>query len=120
MSIDDIGDVKPGQLYTKDGKDVWEVASYFDRPSLTLKNIRTGETETGGVGCLNFKPFKKLVPVNKASNEKEIPMPGGFPVGTKLVEIKYGAYEVVIPLDDNIYVGSTMEEALQVARDRSR
>jgi hypothetical protein len=53
---------KPGELYTTTGDDVWEVVSFFAIPSVTLKNIQTGETLTGGVGCLNFKDFRRLVP----------------------------------------------------------
>jgi len=53
--------LEPGALYTSDGKDVWEVESFFEMPSVTLKNLRTGEKMTGGVGCLNFTPFVPLI-----------------------------------------------------------
>jgi len=53
--------LEAGALYTSDGKDVWEVESFFEMPSVTLKNLRTGERMTGGVGCLNFTPFVPLI-----------------------------------------------------------
>jgi hypothetical protein len=61
MSINFVTGMKAGDLYTTDGEDVWEVVGYFDCPSVTLKNLRTGEEMTGGVGCLNFDPFVRLV-----------------------------------------------------------
>ena len=54
--------LEAGALYTSDGKDVWEVESFFEMPSVTLKNLRTGQRMTGGVGCLNFTPFVPLLP----------------------------------------------------------
>ena len=52
--------LEAGALYTSDGKDVWEVESFFEMPSVTLKNLRTGQRMTGGVGCPNFTPFVPL------------------------------------------------------------
>lgn len=63
--------LEAGALYTSDGKDVWEVESFFEMPSVTLKNLRTGERMTGGVGCLNFTPFVPLVPEGPSKEELE-------------------------------------------------
>ncbi len=117
VSIDHIEDVEAGQLYTQNGNDVWEVKSYFSRPSLILKNLQTGEEMNGGIGCLNFRRFERLVPKNKI--RKKIEMPGGFPLGTELQEVGDNEYEVVIPGDCNVYEGKTIEEALESARSRA-
>ena len=50
-----------GKLYTMNGEDVWRLISYCEHPTATLKNIETKERIGGAVGCLNLKPFKKLV-----------------------------------------------------------
>jgi len=60
--IDSTRNLEPGKLFTTGGKDVWEVDSFCTLPTVTLKNIRTGETTGGGVGCLNLKDFVPLIP----------------------------------------------------------
>lgn len=57
--------VKPGDLYTKNGKDVWEVVSTCDYPTIQLRDLHTGATTGGGVGCLNVREFVRLVPADK-------------------------------------------------------
>jgi hypothetical protein len=57
--------VESGDLYTRDGKDVWEVFTYCELPTITMKNIRTGELVGGAVGCRLMAPFEKLFTANK-------------------------------------------------------
>lgn len=63
--ISNLNDLLPGQLYTTDGKDAWVLEGYFSGPSLTLKNLVTGEKMNGGLGCPNFEPFSKLIKEEK-------------------------------------------------------
>lgn len=60
--IDHLEDMEPGALFTQDGKDVWEVLYFYTLPTITLRNIRTSETISGAIGCLNLKPFVPLKP----------------------------------------------------------
>lgn len=57
MDEDDVG-----CYYTTNGEDVWQLISYCREPTATMKNLRTEERVGGAVGCLNLKPFIKLVP----------------------------------------------------------
>jgi len=120
VSIDNIDGVEPGQLYTKNGKDVWEVKSYFSRPSLILKNLHTGEEMNGGVGCLNFKSFEKLVPAKALVNHApmELEFAYGLPDGTTVQYVDDGEWEVRIPGDHAVYCGLTKEQAIKHAKDR--
>ncbi len=58
--ITSVAGLEPGDLFTTDGKDVWELVSFCEVPTATLKNLRTGETTGGGVGCLNLSKFLRL------------------------------------------------------------
>lgn len=62
MSINSLDGVAPGDLYTKDGKDVWIVETYCEHPTITMKNLATGQKQGGAVGSLIVKSFVKLVP----------------------------------------------------------
>jgi len=53
--------IKPHDLYTKDGSDVWRVVSLCEQPTIRLKNIETEETVGGAVGCLLLSGFQRLV-----------------------------------------------------------
>ena len=57
--------VEPGDLYTRDGKDAWEVFTYCELPTITMKNLRTGELVGGAVGCRLMAPFEKLFTANE-------------------------------------------------------
>ena len=59
--IASLNGVEIGQFYTTDGKDIWEVESYCESPTITLKNVKTEARCGGGVGCLNLSKFQKLV-----------------------------------------------------------
>lgn len=59
--INSVAGLKPGQLFTRFDDEVWEVTSLFACPSVTLKNLRTGDVIEGGIGCLNFEYFTPLV-----------------------------------------------------------
>lgn len=50
-----------GKFYTTDGKDIWRLISYCEYPTATMENVETKERINGAVGCLNLKPFKRLV-----------------------------------------------------------
>ncbi|MCF7853608.1 MAG: hypothetical protein K9N51_02330 [Candidatus Pacebacteria bacterium] len=60
--INSVHDLDVGDLYTTDGKDVWEVKTFIDRPSVTLQNVRTGEERGGAVGCRLLADFIRLRP----------------------------------------------------------
>ena len=60
--IHHLGGVDCNDLYTTDGKDVWRVISMCERPTITLKNVETGEETGGAVGCPNVAEFKRLIP----------------------------------------------------------
>lgn len=60
--IDSLANIQPGDLYTTNGRDVWEVESFFTMPSITLKNLRTGEKTTAGIGALNLQIYVPLKP----------------------------------------------------------
>ena len=62
--------VEPGDLYTRDGKDVWEVFSYCELPTIKMKNLRTGEFVEGAVGCRLMSPFEKLFTANELSGSQ--------------------------------------------------
>lgn len=52
MSIRITSSLRPGDLFTTDGKDVWELESFYDLPSFTMHNLRTGQRENFGQGGL--------------------------------------------------------------------
>lgn len=49
------------KLYTTNGKDVWKVTSYCKHPTVSLKNLETGQEIGGAIHSLNIRPFKELV-----------------------------------------------------------
>lgn len=51
-----------GQLFTRNGEDVYELISYCDRPSVKLKDIRTGEVIHVPVGTPRSEEFIRLLP----------------------------------------------------------
>lgn len=58
-----------GQLYTSgEYNDVWEVESFCAQPTVTLKNLRTGERRGGAVGSPIVRDFTRLVPEPKLEN----------------------------------------------------
>jgi hypothetical protein len=60
--IQSVHNLTPGDLFTTDGRDVWEIVSFCEHPTVTLKNVRTGETTYGAVGCRNLANFVPLRP----------------------------------------------------------
>jgi len=60
--INSLHGLNPGDLFTTDGRDVWELVSFCELPTATVKNLRTGEVRDGAVGCLNLAPFVQLKP----------------------------------------------------------
>ena len=54
--------LRPGDLFSKERGDVWEVVSYFDIPSFTMKNLRTGEQENFGQGSNMADRYQRLIP----------------------------------------------------------
>ena len=69
--INTVEGMKPKDLFTSDGKDVWEVESFCGLPTVTLKNLRTGKKISGAVGCLNLKDFVPLVPGAPLTKKEE-------------------------------------------------
>ena len=62
--------VELGDLYTRDGKDAWEVLSFCELPTITMKNLRTGELVEGAVGCRLMEPFEKLFTANELRSSR--------------------------------------------------
>lgn len=60
--IHTLAGIRPGDLYTTDGQDVWRVQSLCERPTVTLVNVESGERTGGAVGSLNVSDFRRLVP----------------------------------------------------------
>ena len=56
----DVNDVS--SYYTTDGEDIWRLVAYCQEPTATMENVETNERVGGAVGCLNLKPFVKLIP----------------------------------------------------------
>jgi len=69
--ISSVHSLTPGDLYTTDGKDVWEIESFCEHPTVTLKNVRTGERIGGAVGCRNVADFVPLKPTEPLSSNAE-------------------------------------------------
>lgn len=67
MNGDDVG-----CYYTTNGEDIWRLISYCREPTATMENIRTEERVGGAVGCLNLKPFIKLVPEKEPKEAKDV------------------------------------------------
>lgn len=55
MNGDDVG-----KLFTIDGSDAWRCISYCEYPTITFKNLETGQLQGGAIGCLNVRNFKPL------------------------------------------------------------
>lgn len=64
MSIRMTLSLRPGDLFTTDGKDVWELESFYDLPSFTMHNLRTGQRENFGQGGLMADRYVALAPVD--------------------------------------------------------
>lgn len=54
--------IKPGDLYTTNGDDVWRVKFMCEEPTITLENVETKQQIGGAVGCTNVSDFVKLEP----------------------------------------------------------
>lgn len=60
--IRNLDGVKPGDLYTKDGTDVWRVESCCELPTITLKREGVDQRDGGAVGSPNVSEFIRLIP----------------------------------------------------------
>ena len=69
--ISRIEGVELGDLYTRDGKDAWEVLHFCEQPTITMKNLRTGELVGGAVGCRLMAPFEKLFTANQLRGSEQ-------------------------------------------------
>lgn len=66
MAIDNgnVRGLKPGDLFTKDGEDVWEVMALYIEPSLIMRNVRDhDQTEHFAIGGTMADSYTQLVPV---------------------------------------------------------
>ena len=54
-------DLEIGALFTRDGKDIWELIAYNEEPTCKLRNLRTDDTEQFGIGGLTSQEFKRVV-----------------------------------------------------------
>ena len=53
-------DLKKEAYFTTNGKDVWELESYYLVPSCTMVNLKTGDRMNFGMGALTAASFKKI------------------------------------------------------------
>lgn len=58
--IGSLDGIEPSDLFTQDDGSVWRVVSFCERPTITLRNLETGETVSGAVGCRLLEPFRWL------------------------------------------------------------
>ena len=65
MTINTTHDLMPGDLFTKDGKDVWEVVAIRQVPSVVLKNLRDNIEEDFCLGGTMAKSYVRLLPESK-------------------------------------------------------
>lgn len=63
-------DLGLNNLFTKDGTDVWGVESFCLGPTVTLKNLKTGEKERFGIGGGTSNSFKKIFDYGEWEKEK--------------------------------------------------
>lgn len=68
MNIEDVGKYYI-RVDREDGfeiSDPWQMISYCESPTATLRNVRTFETVSGAIGCLNLQPFVRLMTLEEA------------------------------------------------------
>ena len=53
-------DLKPFAFFTTNGKDVWELGTFIMEPSCELKNLKTGNVESFGMGGLTAQRFHRI------------------------------------------------------------
>ena len=60
-----------GHYFIKDDEsdEIYQQIAYTDKPTVMLKNVRTGKQITGVVGCHNFKDFKLLMTKEEFEDE---------------------------------------------------
>ena len=51
---------KPGDFFTTDGNDIWELMHYAMQPSCSMKNLKTGEVESFAMGGITAEGFHRL------------------------------------------------------------
>ena len=61
--INRVEGLKPLDLYTKDGTDVWEIVTIFTEPSVLIRNMRTDEIVNAAIGSPALVDFVSLVPL---------------------------------------------------------
>jgi len=66
--IRSLQDITVRDLFTTSGSDVWEVESFCEHPTITLRNVRTGEQCGGAVGCRNLRDFVPLKPTEECAS----------------------------------------------------
>jgi hypothetical protein len=62
VAIKSIQQVKVGDLYTVDGKDVWRVEACCEQPTVVLVNVETKERKQGIVGGSELEDIVRLIP----------------------------------------------------------
>ena len=67
MEIQDLQD--GADLFTTNGKDIWRVKYWCNEPTVTLKNLDTGEEIGGAVYSRNIQPFVKMIPEREIKGE---------------------------------------------------
>lgn len=58
MNSSDLKD--PGDIFTTNGEDVWELMSFALQPSCLMKNLKTGAEEGFAMGGLTAQKFHKI------------------------------------------------------------
>ena len=64
MHADDVG-----KFFTTNGEDIWRMIVYCAEPTAMMENLETKDRVSGAIGCLNLKPFVKLIPKKETNND---------------------------------------------------
>lgn len=92
-----------GQLFTTDGKDVWEYTGTINQPIYIFKNLKVGNND-GHFTADNLPPFKRLIPEPRKYERKQVTVPPDPPQAqgdkpTRKTRIKKGVVPPVLPGD---------------------
>ena len=59
-------ETKPGELYIDKNGSLWEIESFFKKPSVVLSKITDCKQTVGGAfGCLGLQKYRKLTEVSR-------------------------------------------------------
>lgn len=64
--------ISPGQLYTQDGQDVWDVIWVAAMPTVAMRNLRTQEQKHMAMGSPELALFHRLAEQTPAEKEEAL------------------------------------------------